>query len=592
MSIAPRGMSVQEAYRLYADGHLLVNRGYQRKLVWTEKEKQKLIDSILRGYPIPLILLAERPKLHGMGKYEIMDGVQRFNAIFAFIENAYSLNDACFDINQFARAKQGKEAGLFTIAPQTTKLLSPQECANFLDYQLAVTIYPSLRDEEITAVFGRINSGGKQLSSQEKRQAGVVSPFAELVRKLASEVRGDASKDILLLSEMPEISIDSRRARQTYGITAEDIFWCKQGILWTSQLRDSEDEEMIADIAASILLKSPFASSKEKLDELYDLETELSKSVEAALAAYGAERLLEEMKFCFSILRETIESYSGESNALRSAVAPGSTNPIKASFYAIFMAFFDLIFCHDLSPADPQGIVNALKNLQSDMIRSAHYATTEDRRKNIDKTTGLIQRYFVKKDTNVLGHGAALAIDFENSLRRSSIETPRYELKQGLLSLASPRIFNSTILQKIIETICGIANVGPESNGYIFIGVADKKEDANLIQKIDSIQSITIGQRHVVGVDREARLSGITMNQYLEKLLGFIKSSKLSEPLKQQVLAKIDVITYRGYTIVRITIPPQSGISFVDKDAFVREGSSTVKIAGPQVVNIDRLFRK
>lgn len=46
MSIAPRGMSVTEAYRLFRSGNLLVNRKYQRKLVWTEVEKEKLIGSI------------------------------------------------------------------------------------------------------------------------------------------------------------------------------------------------------------------------------------------------------------------------------------------------------------------------------------------------------------------------------------------------------------------------------------------------------------------------------------------------------------------------------------------------------------------
>jgi len=49
MSIAPRGMSIQEAYRNYRDGQLVVNRRYQRKLVWTTSEKAMLIDSILKG---------------------------------------------------------------------------------------------------------------------------------------------------------------------------------------------------------------------------------------------------------------------------------------------------------------------------------------------------------------------------------------------------------------------------------------------------------------------------------------------------------------------------------------------------------------
>ncbi|WP_265584626.1 MULTISPECIES: hypothetical protein [unclassified Coleofasciculus] len=34
MSIVPRGMTVTEAYRLYRSGSLLVNRKYQRKLIW------------------------------------------------------------------------------------------------------------------------------------------------------------------------------------------------------------------------------------------------------------------------------------------------------------------------------------------------------------------------------------------------------------------------------------------------------------------------------------------------------------------------------------------------------------------------------
>jgi len=75
MSIVPRGIGVNQAYRLYRSGKLLVNRKYQRKLIWSVDEKEKLIGSILNGYPIPLILLAERPPVHGSGKYEIIDGM-------------------------------------------------------------------------------------------------------------------------------------------------------------------------------------------------------------------------------------------------------------------------------------------------------------------------------------------------------------------------------------------------------------------------------------------------------------------------------------------------------------------------------------
>ena len=81
MSITPKGMSIQEAYRNYSDGKFLVNRKYQRKLVWTVDEKEYLIDSIIKGLPIPLVLLAQTND----GKLEIIDGLQRLNAIISFI---------------------------------------------------------------------------------------------------------------------------------------------------------------------------------------------------------------------------------------------------------------------------------------------------------------------------------------------------------------------------------------------------------------------------------------------------------------------------------------------------------------------------
>ncbi|MDP2731394.1 MAG: ATP-binding protein, partial [Dehalococcoidales bacterium] len=212
--------------------------------------------------------------------------------------------------------------------------------------------------------------------------------------------------------------------------------------------------------------------------------------------------------------------------------------------------------------------------------------------KNIDIVTGLLQRHFIKKDSPVLGHGAGLALDLENSLRRSSIETPRYEFKQGLLSLSSGREYSNEVVNKILETICGIANVGPEAGGYIFLGVADKKEDAEKIRNLDGVTPISVGQRYVVGIDREVSLLKISQAEYVEKILNAIRSSELTKTLKQQVLAKIDVPIYKGCSVIRLTVPPQTEMSFLGKKAFVRSGSSTVEVAGPDLVAINKLFMK
>lgn len=55
--------------------------------MWSEEENARLIDSILKGYPIPLILFAEITGSNGIIYYEVLDGMQRLNAIVGFLEN-------------------------------------------------------------------------------------------------------------------------------------------------------------------------------------------------------------------------------------------------------------------------------------------------------------------------------------------------------------------------------------------------------------------------------------------------------------------------------------------------------------------------
>jgi hypothetical protein len=158
MAVTPQGISVQTAYRWYRDGRLMVNRQYQRKLVWTVAEKQRLIDSILQDYPVPLFLFAEKTTDGPDSSYDIMDGVQRLNAIFNFIENGFLLGGRCFDVKEFARARQLAEHGVFSSVADDVTRLTPPECANILDYQLAVTIYPG--DDETTQRSGAKASRG------------------------------------------------------------------------------------------------------------------------------------------------------------------------------------------------------------------------------------------------------------------------------------------------------------------------------------------------------------------------------------------------------------------------------------------------
>jgi hypothetical protein len=593
MSVTPRGMSVQEAYREFRDGNFRVNRRYQRKLVWSLAEKQKLVDSILEGYPIPLLLLAYSLRDDGTKSFEILDGMQRLNAIFSFIENGFAVDAKYFDVAELSRAKTLVDEGKIPAIGREQPRFSPDECARFLEYTLAVTEFPATDERSVTEVFGRINSFGRQLSDQERRQAGVVSPFATVVRETAAELRGDVSSESLDLSQMPEISVDVGGEMPAYAIKADEMFWCKQGILRRNQLRESEDEQMVADLAISVLLNEPFAFSGASLDQAYDPTSELGRDIGVRLSTYGTTRLKHELVSVISLLRNVIESVDDGPNAFRKVVNPGSGNPAKTPCYAVAMAFFDLCVKQRKSPVSHSGIMSALNNLNERLEVAAGQIRSEPRQKNINAVKGLIQDFFEDKEPPALNHGAGVAIDFENALRRSRVETAAFECKQGLLRLDATRAKDVALLDRIVETICAIANLGPDVSGGLFIGVADKPSDQKRIEELDAIQAVSVGARFCVGVDREAKVLKIGVEQYVRNIVEHISKSALSEPLKTAVCSRIDAIVYRGFTVVCIWVPSQTAPSEVADQVYVRVGSETRKVDGlKQTRAVMALFAK
>lgn len=108
------------------------------------------MESVLLNYPIPLILLGEVTLSDGNNGFEIIDGMQRLNALFGFIENQFSVNKAFFDIREHSFAKDLSLQGVFKpMALEKYQLLKQKECAKFLEYQLAVTIYRPESPDEI-----------------------------------------------------------------------------------------------------------------------------------------------------------------------------------------------------------------------------------------------------------------------------------------------------------------------------------------------------------------------------------------------------------------------------------------------------------
>lgn len=562
--------SIQSLYVWYTENKLSVNRRYQRKLVWTLEEKRRLIESLIKKYPIPAVLLAEKPT----GGYEIIDGLQRLNTIMSFIETGFSTFEGqFFDVAQFPTANEQSAESKFE-KTASSNLIGKREVSTILDYVLAVSIMRGATEREINDVFGRINTYGHRLSDQERRQAGVQDQFSELVRDLACVLRGDASSDVLDLSKMPSISIDLPKTKHGYEVKADEVFWVAQGVLRSTDLRDSMDEQCLADIAACIAGGQLIERSKDALDEVYAADSTENSRIATALNVYGVDRLTDEIKFCIDqILKVASSDPPGK---LRDILFSKRTNNAFAALFAtLVIAFHEVLIGDKKQIASFSAVKTAITRLDGRIDTGRGSTTSKERRKNVDAVKGLIRTHVIDSNLDSVYNDQSIA-DIDAAIRRSEIELPDYELKQGLLSLGKQRTPQSAVVSKVVNTICAIANNGPGRSGTLIIGVSDKPSDTKTIKRLDGVTPRKVGYRDVVGVRREMDVLGESPEAYFSRWKNAIKNSELSTQVKESVLSSIGYHDYFGLGVIIISVPPQSSLSYVGKKLYMRSGDDTV----------------
>lgn len=165
-------MKISELLELRKNQMLVINSEYQRGAVWTLDQKKKLIDSILRGYPIPIIYLHKISRsVAGLSRddLEVIDGQQRLNAIYEYWEGAFSLYDPIKDLEKarfpaFIRDQPCPWAG------QSFLELDNEFQNQFLDTKLIVAAITSADNNEARDLFVRLQ-GGSALNAQERRDA-------------------------------------------------------------------------------------------------------------------------------------------------------------------------------------------------------------------------------------------------------------------------------------------------------------------------------------------------------------------------------------------------------------------------------------
>lgn len=127
----------------------------QRGLTWDNERKSLLIHSILYGYSIPAFYMTKNEDK----TYDSLDGKQRSNAIYSFINNEFNLSTD-FPIVFDDDGEQENFSGMsYESLPEWAQ-------DRIKDYNLTIYYYEDMTEEEIREFFRRLNNG-KPLSAVE-----------------------------------------------------------------------------------------------------------------------------------------------------------------------------------------------------------------------------------------------------------------------------------------------------------------------------------------------------------------------------------------------------------------------------------------
>ena len=153
MIVKPKTITIKEFAEGYSDddkggvvgfgGRLDIRPHYQRESVYNRESKDRVIDSITRGFPISIMYWAVRDD----GDYEILDGQQRTIAICEYIIGKNSFQQKYFDSQNPSKAER-----------------------DILQYKITVYVCDGEFDDKMDW-FETVNISGVPLKPQEIRNA-------------------------------------------------------------------------------------------------------------------------------------------------------------------------------------------------------------------------------------------------------------------------------------------------------------------------------------------------------------------------------------------------------------------------------------
>lgn len=164
--------SVNDFRNWNTGGELTLNPKFQRRSVWPVNAKSYLIDTIIKGKPVPKIFIRQNIDLKTKRTIrDVVDGQQRLRAIIEFLEDGFRIS----------KIHSGEYGG------KLYSQLSEDVQTDILNYQLSVDILIGIDDADVLDIFKRLNARAYILNRPEKLNAEYSGDFKETVHLLAKD---------------------------------------------------------------------------------------------------------------------------------------------------------------------------------------------------------------------------------------------------------------------------------------------------------------------------------------------------------------------------------------------------------------------
>ena len=150
-------------------GEITPRPDFQRKLVWSNKDKLAFLDTVLRGYPFPEIYIAvgEVNLETAAGTEMLVDGQQRVTTLQQFFTSSAAL--------------------ILPDGMRSYRELTLAEQKGFMNYEVAVRNLGIMDAEEIREVFRRINSTSYSLNAMEIHNARYRGPLKQCADDISQD---------------------------------------------------------------------------------------------------------------------------------------------------------------------------------------------------------------------------------------------------------------------------------------------------------------------------------------------------------------------------------------------------------------------